>query len=59
MNDWEPTFSEDALVDTVLAVASSSMTKDDLVRFFQVNSVPRLNTSGWELGPVGHFRTRV
>jgi len=46
MNDWEPTFSEDALVDTVLAVASSSMTKDDLVRFFQVNSVPRLNTSG-------------
>jgi death-on-curing protein len=46
MNDWEPTFTEDALVDTVLAVASSSMTKEGLVRFFQAYSVPRSNTSG-------------
>jgi death-on-curing protein len=46
MNDWEPTFTEDALVDTVLAVASSSMAKEDLVRFFQAYSVPRSNTHG-------------
>jgi len=46
INDWEPTFTEDALVDTVLAVASSSMTKDDLVRFFQAYSVPRSDTHG-------------
>lgn len=46
INDWEPTFTEDALVDTVLAVASSSMTKEDLVRFFQAHSVPRSNTHG-------------
>jgi death-on-curing protein len=46
MNDWEPTFTEDALAETVLAVAASSMTKDDLVQFFQVNSAPRSNTSG-------------
>ena len=46
INDWEPTFTEDALVDTVLAVASSSMTKEDLVRFFQAYSVPLANTHG-------------
>ena len=46
MNDWEPTFTEDALVDAVLAVASSSMTKEDLVQFFQVYSAPRLNNDG-------------
>jgi death-on-curing protein len=46
INDWEPTFTEDALVDTVLAVASSSMTKEGLVRFFQVYSAPRLNNDG-------------
>ena len=46
INDWEPTFTEDALVDTVLAVASSSMTKEDLVRFFQAYAVPRSNTHG-------------
>ncbi len=46
MNDWEPTFAQDALVDTVLAVASSSMTKEDLVRFFETCAVPRSITSG-------------
>jgi death-on-curing protein len=46
MNDREPTFTEDVLVDIVLAVASSSMTKEDLVRFFQAYSVPRSNTHG-------------
>jgi len=46
INDWEPTFTEDVLVDTVLAVASSSMTKENLVRFFQAYSVPRSNTHG-------------
>ncbi len=46
MNDWEPTFTEEALVDTVLAVASSSMTKEDLVRFFETYAVPPSITSG-------------
>ncbi len=46
MNDWEPTFSEDALVDAVLAVASSSMTKEGLVQFFDTHSVPRAGTQG-------------
>lgn len=44
MNDWEPAFSEDELVDAVLAVASSSMTKDGLVRFFETHCVPPADT---------------
>lgn len=44
MNDWEPTFSEDELVDAVLAVASSSMTKEGLVQFFETHCVPRADT---------------
>jgi death-on-curing protein len=46
INDWEPTFTEGALVDTVLAVASSSMTKEGLVQFFQAYSDPRSSTNG-------------
>ena len=46
MNGWEPTFSEDALVDAVLAVASSSMTKERLVQFFEAHCVPRADTQG-------------
>jgi death-on-curing protein len=44
MNDWEPTFSEDELVDAVLAVASSSMTKEGLVQFFETHCLPPANT---------------
>ncbi len=46
INGWEPTFSEDALVDTVLAVAASSMTKEGLVQFFEAHCVPRADTQG-------------
>jgi death-on-curing protein len=48
INDWEPTFTEDALVDTVLAVASSSMTKEGLVHLFEANCVPRPEAWGCE-----------
>ena len=48
MNEWEPTFPEDALVDTVLAVASSSMTKEGLPQFFEANCVPRSEAWGCE-----------
>ena len=44
MNDWEPTFSEDALVEAVLAVASYAMTKEALAQFFDTYCVPRRNT---------------
>lgn len=44
MNDWEPAFSEDELVDAVLAVASSSMTKKDLVEFLETHCVPFADT---------------
>jgi death-on-curing protein len=46
MNDWEPTFSEDELVDAVLAVASSSMTKESLVQFFETHCIPGVDTQG-------------
>jgi death-on-curing protein len=35
MNDWEPTFDETELVNLVLAVASGSMTKRDLIAAFE------------------------
>lgn len=35
INDWEPIFSEDELVETVLAVACGSMTKRGLVEYFE------------------------
>ncbi|MGQ9634896.1 MAG: type II toxin-antitoxin system death-on-curing family toxin [Bryobacteraceae bacterium] len=46
MNDWEPAFTEDPLVDAVLAVASSSMTKEDLAQFFECHCVPRPDSHG-------------
>ena len=46
MNDWGPAFTEDALVDAVLAVASSSMTKKDLAQFFESHCVPRPDSDG-------------
>jgi hypothetical protein len=46
MNDREPAFREDALVDAVLAVASSSMTKQGLVQFFEPPCVPRADAQG-------------
>jgi death-on-curing protein len=46
MNDWEPTFTEDALVDVVLAVASSSMKKHGLVQFFEAHCVLRSDPHG-------------
>jgi len=46
MNDWEPAFSEDELVDAVLAVASSSMTKEGLVQFFETHCVPPAGNQG-------------
>jgi death on curing protein len=35
LNDWDANFDEDELVDLVLAVASSRMTKPDLVALFE------------------------
>ncbi len=46
MNDWEPTFTEDALVDVVLAVASFSMKKTGLVQFFEAHCVLRSDPHG-------------
>lgn len=46
MNDWEANFSEDELVDAVLAVASSSMTKEDHVQFFETHYVPPAGNQG-------------
>jgi len=40
LNDWEPTFSENELVDTALAVASGRLSKQDLVAFFETHSRP-------------------
>ncbi len=45
MNDWEPTFSADELVDAVLALASSSMTKQGLVQFFEAHCVAHAHTA--------------
>jgi death-on-curing protein len=46
MHEWEPVFSEDELVDVVLAVALSSMTKEGLVQFFETHCIPRAGTQG-------------
>ncbi len=40
MNDWEPTFSEDELVDFVLAVASGKIGKTEVIAFFERCSRP-------------------
>ena len=38
MNDCQPTFSEDALVDLVLRVAQGQMSKEQIAAFFADNS---------------------
>ena len=37
MNDFEPTFDEDALVNLVLGVAQGQISKDGVIRFFVEN----------------------
>lgn len=43
MNDWEPTFDPEELVDLVLAVASSKVQKPELTAIFQSRSRPISN----------------
>ena len=38
LNDWEPTFDEDALVNLVLGVAEGRISKDEVIQFFVANS---------------------
>ena len=40
MNDWEPTFDEDELVELVLSVASSRLPKAELVAIFEARCRP-------------------
>lgn len=44
MNDWDATFSEEELVDLVLSVASSRVTKQELIGIFESRCKP-LGTS--------------
>ena len=38
MNDWEPTFGEDELVELVIAVASGRMAKSELIAIFKTKT---------------------
>ena len=40
INDWEPLFEPDELVDTVLAVASSRLSKSELTQIFESRCSP-------------------
>lgn len=40
LNDWEPTFDEDALVNLVLGVAQGQISKDEVIQFFVANCRP-------------------
>ncbi len=40
MNDWEPLFGEEELVDLVLAVAGAGMSKQALTEIFESRSRP-------------------
>jgi hypothetical protein len=40
MNDWEPTFDEDELADLVLAVATGTVEKPELIRIFESRCRP-------------------
>ena len=40
MNNWEPTFDEEELVDLVLSIASSRLAKHDLVTLFESRCRP-------------------
>jgi hypothetical protein len=37
MNDWEPAFEQDELADLVLAVASGTVGKPELIRIFETS----------------------
>lgn len=41
MNDWEPTFEPDELVELVLSVASGRLNKQRLTEIFESRSKPR------------------
>ena len=49
INDWEPDFSEDELVDLVLSVASGVMSKSALTKTFEAVAVPH-QTCSWVSG---------
>ena len=40
MNDWEPLFNEDQLVEVVLSIATGGMLKPELVQVFESHSQP-------------------
>ena len=40
MNDWEPTFNEEELVDFVLSVATGELSKAELTEIFQSRCKP-------------------
>jgi death on curing protein len=44
LNDWEPTFEQEELVDVVLAVASSASNKRQLIEIFESRCKPSENT---------------
>jgi Fic/DOC family protein len=44
MNDWEPTFEEEELVEVVLAVASGRLSKQRLIEIFESRCKPSENT---------------
>jgi death-on-curing protein len=44
MNDWEPMFGEEELVDLVLSIASGVLGKPALIEKFEVRSKPRDDT---------------
>ena len=52
MNDWEPTFDEDELADLVLAVASGTVEKPDLIQIFEARCRP-IGDSPGSRGPAG------
>jgi death-on-curing protein len=44
MNDWEPTFEQEELLEVVLAVASSGLSKQRLIEIFESRCKPPENT---------------
>ena len=40
INDWEPTFGEDELVEVVLAVATGMLAKQELIAYFEEHTRP-------------------
>lgn len=40
MNNWEPTFDEEELVDLVLAIASGGLSKPELIEIFEPHCRP-------------------